>query len=480
MVAEAGLLAHLNLLLLHLLPWALGIGTVWLLLPLNGPGRLTLSLGLGAALAAALMAISIRLADLAGLGLGIWQNLFVVFLLGGAMMALAAVVHFSLRSETCEAVRDERAAEFGCWPVARVLVWVLVALVSVRLIFLLPDLLLRPVFPWDAWKLWAWKARVWFEVGELVQFAPASAWQTAGPEEFVMEGVDHPDLVSLIMLWSAIAIGAWDDSLIGFAWLMAGMSAGLMVFGLLRHLGTPVAMAWLGVYSLISAPMVSTHIALFGYADMWVMLYFLVFSVGLVLWVRCRAWWPLVVMVLGVVMMALAKDTGIYWLPVMVSAWLGVMLSNRVLLVLLVAGGLLAAGFAAVGFDPLAWLSSGRYGLDPREPVAALQGIGRHMFTWLDWHLAWYLLPAIIVLALMQAGKMPELRGLLVLSLLALAVALGGFLVTRAAEYAADGTLFSRILLQFYPVLVLLSVLALWRWLRDRFFAELVDAHAMD
>jgi hypothetical protein len=477
-VAEAGLPAYLNLVLLHLLPWGLGAGAVCLLLPLQGPGRRALSLGLGAALGLSLMALSIWLADHAGLGLGIWQVVVLLCLLGGGLMVLAAGLRALMKPAVCEAIRDERAVQFQRWPMARILVWALAALVLVRLASLLPDLLLRPVFPWDAWKLWAWKARVWFELGELVQFAHSSTWRTAGADELVMEGVHHPDLVSLIMLWSAIAIGTWDDSLIGIAWLMAGVSASLMVFGLLRHLGAPVAMAWLGVYLLVSAPMVSTHIALFGYADLWVMLYFLVFSTGLVFWVRRRSWWPLAVMMFGVVMMALAKDTGIYWLPVLILGWLAVMLSNRVLVVVLMAGGLLTVVFAVIGFDPLAWLSSGRYLLDVREPVAALRGMGRHMFIWLDWHLAWYLLPAVVALALMHAAKMPELRALLVLSLLSLAVALGGFLVTRAAEYAAVGTLFSRILLQIYPVIVLLSVLALWRWLRDRFGSEKVDAHA--
>ena len=475
-MTDAGPLVYLNLLLLHLLPWALGAGAVWLLLPLAGPGRRTLCLGLGAALGLALMALSIRLADYAGMTLGIWQIVMVLCLLGAGLMALAVGIRAVLAPAACQAVRDEYSADIEGWPPARILMWVLIALVVLRLVSLLPDLLLRPVFPWDAWKLWAWKARIWFEVGELVQFAPSAQWPTAGPGEFVMEGVDHPNLVSLIMLWSAIAVGTWDDSLVGVGWLMAGLSAGLMVFGMLRHLGTPVAMAWLGVYLMISAPMVSTHIALFGYADLWVMLYFLVFAVGLVFWVRRPSWWPLAVMIFGVVMMALAKDTGIYWLPVLVLAWLAVMLSNRVLVILLAAGLALAAGFAILGVDPLAWLSSGRYGLDPQMPMAALQGMGRHMFVWLDWHLAWYLLPVIIVLAVMRAGQVPELRALLVFSLLSLAVAFGGFLVTRAAEYAAVGTLFSRILLQVYPVLVLLAVLTLWRYLRDQFRGELIDA----
>ena len=478
-MAEAGLLAHLNLVLLHLLPWGLGTGVVGFLLPLRGPGRCTLSLGLGAALGLALMALSIWFAHHAGRDLGVWQVVGSLSLIGGGLMAVAVGLRFLLRPATCAAIQDEQAIDFECWSMAQVMVWALAALVLVRLVSLLPDLLLRPVFPWDAWKLWAWKARVWFEAGELVQFAPYATWQTAGADEFVMEGVHHPDLVSLVMLWSAIAIGAWDDSLVGIAWLMAGLSAGLMVFGMLRHLGSPVAMAWLGVYLLISAPMVATHIALFGYADLWVMLYFLVFTTGLVFWVRHRSWWPLVVMGFGFVMMALAKDTGIYWLPVLALGWLAVTLSNRVLLVLLAAGGVLAVGFAVLGFDPLAWLSSGRYGLDPREPVAALQGMGRHLFIWLDWHLTWYLMPAVVALALMRSGQMPELRALLVVSLVSLAVAMGGFLVTRAAEYAAVGTLFSRILLQIYPVIVLMSVLALWCWLRDRIGGEKGAAHAI-
>jgi hypothetical protein len=477
-VSDAGIIGLLTLLLMHLLPWAIGTVLIYLVVPLTGPGRRTLCVGLGGAVALPLASSTLWLCDLAGLSLTVSHVLGMLSAIS-LILFLAAWGVASLRPQTpCASLQEQMAAEYDRAPMARLLTWVLVVLVVWRLATLLPDLLLRPVFPWDAWKLWAWKARVWFESGALVPFLHSSQWLTADAGQFVIDGIDHPNFVPLLMLWSAVGLGMWDDSLIGLSWLMAALFSGLMIHGLLRHLGLPVVMAWLGVYLFFSVPIVATHIALFGYADLWVMVYFLVFAVGLVLWTRQPAWWPVAIMVLGTALMALSKDTGIYWLPVLVLAWLATAIPSRILIVLAAVAGVGAVVVVLFGLDPLAWLTSGRYTLDLQAPIAVMQGMGRHMFVWLDWHLTWYLVPIALFMALLHAGRMPELRTLLVLSMLAIAVAIGGFMVTRAGEYAIRGTLFSRVVLQIYPVLVLMAVVALWRWIRGQRMEEVGDAVA--
>ncbi|QOC23811.1 hypothetical protein IC757_06715 [Wenzhouxiangella sp. AB-CW3] len=456
------------LLVYFLLPTLLGTVLAWRLVPLSGPGRWTLWLGLGLAFGMALAAGSIWLLDLLGWPFARTALAGMLAMLGLAVLLLVYLsVRFLRGKGAWPAATDASSAQAGNPPWARWLVWGLAVLVVLRFISVLPDALMRPVFPWDAWKLWAWIARVWFETGELVLLLPQSDWLHAAGDEYVRDGVHHPTFVPLLMLYPAVVVGAWDDSLIGVAWLVAGLSSVMIVHGLLRHLGVAQWISWLGIYLLVSAPLFATHIALFGYADLWVMLYMLVFGLGLMLWVRHRGWQSLLVMLFAGVMMSLAKDTGVYWVPVLLLAWLATLMSNRQLILVLAVAGGLAGLLWLVGVDPLLWLSSDRYSLEARISAEGVMGIAHHLFVRQDWHLAWYLLPLVFALAIWRAGAAPELRGLLVLSVLATAYALAGFVLTRAAVYAADGTLFSRIVLQLYPVLVLLGVLVLWQFLRD-------------
>ena len=477
-MSDAGTIGLLTLLLMHLLPWVIGTLLVYLVVPLTGPGRRTLCVGLGGAVALPLASSTLWFCDLAGFPLTVGHALGMLSAISLILLLLAWGVARMRVQAPCASLHEQKAVDFDHTSMARLFTWVVIVLVVWRLVTVLPDLVLRPVFPWDAWKLWAWKARVWFESGELVPFLHSSQWVTADSGQFVIDGIDHPNFVPLLMLWSAVGLGMWDDSLVGLAWLMAALSSGLMIHGLARHLGLPLVMAWLGVYLFFSVPMVSTHITLFGYADLWVTVYFLVFAVGLVLWTRQHAWWPIAIMALGTALMALSKDTGIYWLPVLVLAWLATAVSSRVLIALAVVAGVGAMVVVLLGVDPLGWLTSGRYTLDLQAPMAVAKGMGLHMFVWLDWHLAWYLVPVALLIALMHAGGMQELRTLLVLAVLAIAVAIGGFLVTRAGEYAIRGTLFSRVLLQVYPVVVLMAVLALWRWIRGQRAEEVGNAVA--
>ncbi len=456
------------LVLFFLLPAGLGTLLAWWLVPLSGAGRWTLWLGIGLAFGMALAAGSIWLLDLIGWSFSIGSLAGVMILTGLVSLALVYVLSgMKTIQATWPASSEQLGGSPETLPWARWLVWILAAVVVFRYLTLLPDLLMRPVFPWDAWKLWAWKARVWFEFGELVPFVSGAEWLEAGGDEFVMEGGHHPHFVSLLMLYPVLVIDYWDDSLIGIAWLVAGISAALMVHGLLRHLGAVPWLAWLGVSLLVSAPMFVSHVVLFGYADFWVMLYMLVFGVGLLLWIRHRGWQTLSLMLFAGLMMSVSKDTGVYWLPALSLAWLATLLSNWVLVIVVLVSAGLGAALLLVGVDPLLWLSSGRYGLEAGVSLEGVQGIVRHLFVRQDWLLAWYVLPVVFGLAAWRARFMPELRGLLVLSLLATTYTLAGFVFTRAAEYAADGTLFSRIVLQFYPLALLLSILVMGQCLQS-------------
>ena len=48
-----------------------------------------------------------------------------------------------------------------------------------RLVLLGLEVAWQPLYPWDAWIQWATKARVWYELGQIVPFARVEAWLAA-------------------------------------------------------------------------------------------------------------------------------------------------------------------------------------------------------------------------------------------------------------------------------------------------------------
>jgi hypothetical protein len=461
-MTTGGALTLLHLLLVHLVPWGIGFLLIRNLLQLQGAGSLSLQLGVGGAAGMPLVTASIWLVDFSGQPFSMGAAMAALFLVGLALWLVMLVVGRVSGTARVAAAPLTQADRIDGRKVARTLSIVLAGLVALRLISLLPDITQRPLFPWDAWKTWAWKARVWFEHRELLSFVTSSHWPTADADTYVIDGVNHPDFVSLIFLWSALAVGEWNDRLIGLAWFLAGIWCCLMTWGVLRFSGLPRVFSWLGVYLLMSLPLVAAHIALFGYADLWVMLYFLVFSVGLVLWAGQARWRFGVLMLLAAVMMALTKDTGGYWAPALVLAVAATRLPARVVGFALLILAVIAGAVYWLGFDPVAMLSGGRYLLSPQPTVEVLAAIGKHLFVWLDWHLLWYVMPMILVLGFQLRRQAPGLRAVLWLSLLVLCTAVAGFVGSRAADYAIVGTLFSRVVLSVVPVFVLLFAMVGW------------------
>ncbi len=453
-----------ELVVMQAIPWAAGIAAVAMLLPLRGPGSLALTLGLGGAAAMPLATGSLRLVDAGSgtLNVGLCAFFLIVLTIVCLVPALLRRRNSAVWANVSHPSELQIAATGGS--LARLVTALLAALVIIRLASLLPDLMYRPVFPWDAWKTWVWKARVWFESGSLVAFAQSDQWILATADQYVIEGVNHPDFVSLVALWSALSFDQWDDRWIGIPWLLVGVWSALMMYGLCRFLGLSRLLAWLGTYLLISLPMLASHIALWGYADVWVMLFFQVFTVACLLWAGRPKWEFVLLMALAVLMMALSKDTGLYWLPGLLLAMAAARWSGRVIVLAVVAGG---AGLAAlwIGYDPLSLLSGGRYSaaLQPVGPVLA--AIGRQMFFTADWHLLWCLVPVAMLINWRCAatGKLrqrAEMLSAVWLCLAVLGVALLGFLGSRAGAYAVSGTLLGRVLLQITPIFVVLLVLA--------------------
>ena len=177
---------------------------------------------------------------------------------------------------------------------AWVAVLALLAMILARFALMAEELLVRPLFAWDAWMNWVPRAIVWFHHLELTPFVAPPDWLAApvGEEVYTLgnrQASDYPPGVPLLLLWTMLGAGTTDHSLIYLPWLLAPIAFALLLWSALRAAGATPASALVAVYLFISLPLVNVHTMLAGYADFWLALFFCAGAIALDAFQRTRA-----------------------------------------------------------------------------------------------------------------------------------------------------------------------------------------------
>jgi len=95
------------------------------------------------------------------------------------------------------------------WP--RWLAALLLAWAALHLALVLIEVIGQPLFPWDAWLLWAYRAKTWFYTGLAPHFVSNSEWLiNAAPQVYTVDANSYPMFASAMPLWAAIALGHWS------------------------------------------------------------------------------------------------------------------------------------------------------------------------------------------------------------------------------------------------------------------------------
>ncbi len=416
---------------------------------------LPLWLGYGYPLGILAATVTMRLVDLAGAE----QN-FAAPLCALTTLALAGT-WLSARAATPPENGGEtatpKAPSWQRWAVV-----LLAALLLLRLSGLALEVLWRPLYPWDALSTWGVKARVWFEARHLVPFVDGATWLASyTPQRYTIEAWDYPSTVPLIQLWMALALDRWDDALINVPWLVCAVALGLAFYGQSLNADVTPLMSILGAYLLLSMPLLDAHVALAGYADLW-----LATCVGLAAMAffqsgnsthRGQGWLALLLLMAC----PFVKREGVIWALAFLPALLLTRLSYRTLLA---TAGLVAAAAVTVVLHgvnvPLRGLGQLVLSRDKIEvPYLGTQEIGyhptwgafyQHLFVFDSWHIFWPLFFAVLLASLFTRDRrLSDFRILLITMLLAI---LGIFSFSGNAAFAERGTGISRILLQIVPV----------------------------
>ncbi|HEV7489365.1 MAG TPA: hypothetical protein VGO25_01075 [Rhodanobacteraceae bacterium] len=348
----------------------------------------------------------------------------------------------------------------------RALWWLLLAWIAFRFAVIGDEASLRPVFPWDAWSAWSTKPKTWFLTGHVEPYVSMLNW-LANPDQALRTAASwsYPELLAWVQLWFASAAGAWNEPLVDVAWCGALMAFSFAAYGYWRALGLAAWIALALVYGLVSLPLIDAHVALAGYADLWVALTLGLATLAWTRWLTLREPRQLALATAIALCLPLLKLEGMVWFVAFcaVVAFDLVPPRRRRLALLCIPAllivGALVAGFAA-NLQGESWIeipSIGSFAL-------AWHGVGGAMvaslFTLPNWHLLWYIIPVLLFVrrARFREDRAARMIGLMLLIDFGFLFAL--FFLTTASAWAQDFTSANRLILQLVPsVFVLAAVL---------------------
>jgi hypothetical protein len=342
---------------------------------------------------------------------------------------------------------------------ARTLWRVLLAWLALRAALLFVEVATNPLYPWDAWTQWATKARVWYELGRIVPFERADVWFGAGGAAYFDAGPHYPGTVGLMQVVAGNFLGRWDDTLINMPFWMLAIAFALAVYGALRGMEFAPLWALAGTWLVSSLPLANTHVALAGYADLPLAIYFCVAILGLVRWLRTREPADAALALLLLAACPLLKIPGRIWPLLALPALIVGLLPRR-------GPRIVAAGYAAVLVGLLVLAQTNpvvmgyHLGLDF---VPDWDALAYSFLLYDNWHLLWYGAIAVALLGWRQSMT-PSTGPLTVVvagGVLFLAIVL---LFTSAREWLSDQTTVNRATLHLAPLVVIWMLVVFRAW----------------
>ena len=255
--------AYLTLLLGLLLPWLVGL--IWLralerLLKSDGQSHIAAQLGYGFFVGYAILFGCLHLADQLGV-LGYWSIMIALSMLVIAGAVTGTKVGLPQSANSKASPMQSRQPHH--W-----LFWLLLGLTCVHLLLNTWEVFYRPVYAWDAWTTWIYRAKVWFFSADIYQLASPKVW-LADPDgaTHAIPAYRYPTFPSVIPLWAVISFGQWSDTLVNAPVIGCGIALALALYGACRDEGLSATFSMAAAYALISLPIVGAHLSLAGYAD---------------------------------------------------------------------------------------------------------------------------------------------------------------------------------------------------------------------
>ena len=342
---------------------------------------------------------------------------------------------------------------------ARTLWRLLLAWLALRAALLFTEVVSHPLYPWDSWTQWATKARVWYELGRIVPFERTDAWFAAGGTAYFDAGPHYPGTVGLIQVLASNFLGRWDDSLMNLSFWMLAVAFAFAIYGALRAMEFTGLGALAGTWLVSSLPLANTHVALAGYADLPLAMYFCVGILACMRWLRTREPADAALALLMLAACPLLKIPGRIWALLALPALIVGLLPRTGPRI--VAGGYAVAAF---GLLLLAQTSPVIMGYQLHLDFAPdWEALANSFFLYDNWHLLWYGTIAVALLGRRQLLA-PQIAPLSVVVAGGLMFVAFVLLFTEARNWLSDQSTVNRATLHMAPLVVIWMLVVFRDW----------------
>ena len=338
------------------------------------------------------------------------------------------------------------------------------------LVLILLSNMSRPVFPWDAFTTWMFRAKAWVTADQAVDFVTLNEWLTSG-SGFTLPAAHYPISISAIAAFAAALTGGWSDQAASIPWFFVMAASALIMAGLCRLQvpNRPIAAA-VGATLLVTSPLVHWHGLLAGYADIWVMGTSGMGLAGICLWTQSKPRPTLAASLSLLVLGCLWKSEGWLWLMLGCTVVLTVSVWRRLPPWAFVALALIAVSLGLA--QPIDLGPLGRWGVTESTLSAGLLGD----FNARPYNPA----PAFLEMCILQGNFLMliplygialvtllirdarEYSGYLLMALSLTAMHGVIFGLSEYSLYAETSTAINRFLLQNLPVLIV-TITAIWQ-----------------
>jgi hypothetical protein len=351
------------------------------------------------------------------------------------------------------------------------LLWALLALLAVRVWLMMDEILLRPMYPWDAWAAWLLKPKAWMLGGHIDRFVGFDAWLAdASGALRTAQTWSYPETLGRLAIWFAAAWGEWNAAAVGAIWIALWLALLCGTYGQLRALGLARDRSLIAVYALGSLPLINVHVALAGYADLWIAAVLAFACLAWMRWLQTRQAGHLILAGLFAVMLPLIKLEGGIWLLILAATMLYERMTPRIRRIALALAPVI--GCAVVVAYLLRWPlvapALDRIGLSADTDVlvehapAVVAAAAEGLFAQYNWHLFWFAVALTLAMRWRQLLRAPALRVLGLFLLLGCAFLFALFVLTPAGKWAESYTAVNRLTLQIVPAMLVFAAL-LWR-----------------
>lgn len=374
-----------------------------------------------------------------------------------------------------------RAVDSAIAPAPRLERWKIILLIAgflsvvYRGYLALREILLRPTFPWDAWDAWAVKSKTWFLLGHYAPFVSATQWvDAAGAVDYTGPAWSYPAALAWLQIWFASAAGGWIEPMVNLPWIALWIGLLLAHYGQWRALGFSALRAAAFAYVLASLPLLTVHVALAGYADLWIATLFGFAVLAWMRWLLQRDVNQLALAAACVLVMPWLKLEGAVWMLLSIAVAIACEMPRRARNVVIVALAVVAAIVATIGHIKLplyglGWVSIGWNSIE--VPVIGTLSIAFHakalggafssLFLQPSWNLLWWLFPIAILWRRREFRTSRALRCLGALLAVGFAFLAFLFLFTDAAQWAESYTAINRLVMHLVPAVVTMLALLL-------------------